>query len=105
MLQTWGYLPNGRCFKKIYFYHYVSDLYTKSCEFILEKIKLTVFSFQMRPNARGLREINIFFVDHSINQHKTGEYLGYQLGSNWSREVIPSKVIKAINVKLKFLYC
>ena len=36
----------------------------------------------MQPNARGLREINIFFADHSINQHKAGEYLGYQLGSN-----------------------
>ena len=37
-------------------------------------------------------------------QHKTGEYLRYQLNSKLSGEAMASKVLKKINAKLKFLY-
>ena len=33
------------------------------------------------PKARGLREINTSFAAHSIKQHETVEYLGFQLDS------------------------
>ena len=38
----------------------------------------------------GLKEINISFVDHSIKQHKTVQYLGCQLDSKLSGEAIKS---------------
>ena len=60
-----------------------------------DKTKSILFS-----KARGLKEINISFVGHSIKQHKTVEYLGCQIDSKLSGEAMASKVLK----KLKFLY-
>ena len=41
--------------------------------------------------AKGLREINISFANHSIRQHETVDYLGYLLDSKLSGEVKTSK--------------
>ena len=65
-----------------------------------DKTKYILFS-----TVRGLREINISFVGHSIKQHETVEYLGCNLDSKSSGEAMASKVLKKINSKLKFLYC
>ena len=46
----------------------------------------------------------IFFAGYSIKQHDTVEYLGCQLDSKLSGEVLVSKVLSKINTKLKFLY-
>ena len=43
--------------------------------------------------AKGLKEINISFAEHSIKQHETVEYLGCQLDSKLSRETMASKVL------------
>ena len=43
-------------------------------------------------------------MGHSIKQHETVEYLGSQLNSKLSGQVMLSKVLKQINAKLKFLY-
>ena len=53
---------------------------------------------------RGLKEINISFAGHSIKQHEIVEYLGCQLDSKLSGEVVLSKLLKKINAKLKFPY-
>ena len=53
---------------------------------------------------RGLKEINISSAGRSIKQRKTVEYLSYQLDSKLSGEVMASKDLKKVNVKLKFLY-
>ena len=50
-------------------------------------------------------EINISFAGHSFKQHISVEYLGCQLDSELSGEVMALKVLKKINVILKFLYC
>ena len=60
---------------------------------------LNQFSFQ-----RGLREIDISFVGHSIKQDETVGYLGFQLDSKLSGEAKISKVLKTISTELKFLY-
>ena len=70
-----------------------------SVHFGEDKTKLILFS-----KMRGLKEINISFVGHSIKQHETVEYLGCQLDSKLSGEVMASKDLKKINAKLKFLY-
>ena len=54
--------------------------------------------------AEKLREINISFADHSIKQLETVEHLGCQLDSKLSGETMVSKVLKKINVELKFLH-
>ena len=56
----------------------------------------------LSSKTRGLREIKISFVGHSIKQHKTVEYLGYQLDSKWRSDGFKSP--KNINAKLNFLY-
>ena len=56
------------------------------------------------PKTRSLKEINISFACHSIRQHESVEYVGCQLDSKLSREAMASKVLKKLNVKLKFLY-
>ena len=43
---------------------------------------------------RALRETNISFAGHSIKQHDTVEYLGYQLVSKLSAEAMALKVLK-----------
>ena len=43
---------------------------------------------------RALRETNISFAGHSIKQHDTVEYLGYQLVSKLSAETMALKVLK-----------
>ena len=48
-----------------------------SIHFGEDKTKSILFS-----KARGLREINISFADHSIEQHETVEYLDRQLDLN-----------------------
>ena len=63
-----------------------------SIHFGEHKTKSALFS-----KARGFIEINIFFVGHSINQHKTVEYLGFQLDSNFSEKAMAGKVLKKIN--------
>ena len=44
------------------------------------------------------------YIYHSIKLHKTVEYLHCQFDSKLSGEAMPSKVLKKINAKLKFLY-
>ena len=46
----------------------------------------------------------ISFAGYSIKQHNTVEYLGCQLDSKLRGEALASKVLRKINVKLKFLY-
>ena len=46
----------------------------------------------------------ISFAGCSIKQHDTVEYLGCQLDSKLSGELLTSKVLRKINAKLKFLY-
>ena len=70
-----------------------------SIHFGEDKTKSILFS-----KTRCLKEINVSFAGHSIKQHETVEYLGCQLDSKISGEVMPSKVLKKINAKLKFLY-
>ena len=72
----------------------------QSIHFVEDKIKSFRFS-----KTRGLRNINISFVDHSINQHKTVEYLGCQLDSKLSGEAMASNALQKMNAKLKLLYC
>ena len=60
-----------------------------SIHFGEDKTKSILFS-----KTRGLKEINISFVGHSIKQHKTVEYLGCQLDSKLSGEQMASKVLK-----------
>ena len=60
-----------------------------STHFGEDKTKSILFS-----KTRGLREINISFAGHSIKQHETVEYLGYQLDSKSSGEAMTSKVLK-----------
>ena len=50
-----------------------------SIHFGVNKTKSILFS-----KAKDLREINMSFVDHSIKQHETAEYLGCQLDSKSS---------------------
>ena len=64
-----------------------------------DKTKSILFS-----KAKELREINISFAGHSIKQHETVEYLGYQLVSKLRGEPMASKILKKINAKLKFLH-
>ena len=71
-----------------------------SVHFGEDKTKSILFS-----KTRCLKEINISFVAHSIEQHETVEYLSCQLDSKLSGEAMVSKVLKKINAKLKFLYC
>ena len=54
-----------------------------------DKTKSILFS-----KTRGLKEINISFVGHSIKQHKTAEYPGCQLDSKLSGEAVASKFLK-----------
>ena len=54
-----------------------------------DKTKSILFS-----KTRSLKEINISFAGHSIKQHETVEYLGYQLDSKLSGEAMASKVLK-----------
>ena len=60
-----------------------------SIHFGEDKTKSILFS-----KTRSLKEINISFAGHSINQHETVEYLGFKLDSKLSGEVMPSKVLK-----------
>ena len=60
-----------------------------SIHFGEDKAKSILFS-----ETRGLKEINISFAGHSINQHETVEYLGCQLDSELSGEVMALKVLK-----------
>ena len=60
-----------------------------SIHFGEDKTKSILFS-----KMRGLREINISLVGHSIKQHKTVKYLGCQLNSKLSEEGMASKVLK-----------
>ena len=60
-----------------------------SIHFGEDKTKSILFS-----KMRGLKEINISFVGHSIKQHKTLEYLGCQLDSILSGEAMASKIPK-----------
>ena len=60
-----------------------------SIHFGEDKTKSILFS-----KTRGLREINVSFVGHSIKQYKTTEYLGCQLNSKLSGEEMVSNVIK-----------
>ena len=62
------------------------------------KTKSILFS-----KARGLMEMKISFAGHSFKQHETVEYLGCQLDFKLSGEAMALKVLKKINVKLKFL--
>ena len=71
-----------------------------SVHFGEDKTKSILFS-----KTRCLKEINISFAGHSIEQHETVEYLSCQLDSKLSGEAMASKVLKKINAKLKFLYC
>ena len=52
-----------------------------SIHFGEDKTKSILFS-----KARGLREISISFVGHSIKEHETVEYLGFHLDSKLSGE-------------------
>ena len=72
----------------------------RSIHFEEDKTKSILF-----PKTRGLKEIDISFVGHSIKKHQTVEYLGCQIDSKLSGEAMASKVLKKINAKLKFLYC
>ena len=60
-----------------------------SIHFGEDKTKSILFS-----KTRGLREINVSFVGHSIKQYETTEYLGCQLDSKLSGEEMVSNVIK-----------
>ena len=60
--------------------------------------------YSLFKGERFKREINISFLAHTIKQHKTVEYLGYQLGSKLSEKRMASKVLKKVHAKLKFLY-
>ena len=71
-----------------------------SVHFGEDKTKSILFS-----KTKCLKEINISFAGHSIEQHETVEYLSCQLDSKLSGEAMASKVLKKINAKLKFLYC
>ena len=51
------------------------------------KAKSIIFS-----KMRGLKEITISFAGHSIKQHKTVEYLSYQLDSKLSGEAMASNI-------------
>ena len=60
-----------------------------SIHFGEDKTKLILFS-----KTRGLRKTNVSFAGHSIKEHKTAEYLGCQLDSKLSGEVMASKILK-----------
>ena len=60
------------------------------------------FEYILFSKAHCLKDINISFASHSIKQYDTTEYLGCQLGTKLSGEAVASKVLKKINVKLKF---
>ena len=69
-----------------------------SIHFGEDKTKSILFS-----RTKSLKEINISFTGHSIKQHETVEYLGFQLDSKLSGEAMASKVLKRINTRLKLL--
>ena len=46
----------------------------------------------------------ISFTGYSVKQHDTVQYLGCQLDSKLSGKALTSKVLRKINIKLKFLY-
>ena len=50
------------------------------------------------------KENYISVAGYSIKQHDTVEYLGCQLESKLSGEALASKVLRKINVKLKFFF-
>ena len=60
-----------------------------SIHFEEDKTKFILFI-----KTRLLKEINTFFVGHSIKQHETVEYLGCQLDFKLSGEAMASKVLK-----------
>ena len=60
-----------------------------SIHFGEDKTKSILFS-----KTRGLSEINITFVSHSIKQHETVEYPGFQLNAKLSGEAMASEVLK-----------
>ena len=70
-----------------------------SIHFGEDKIKSIFF-----PKAKDLREINVSSVGHWIKQRNTVEYLGCQLHSKLSGEVMALKVLKNINPKLNLPY-
>lgn len=67
-------------------------------QFILQKTKPR----PLFPNTEDLKEINIYFADHCINQHNTILYFDCQLHFKLSGETMASKPKKEI-LKLKLL--
>ena len=70
-----------------------------SIQFGEDKPKSIFFS-----KAKGLKEIDIYFLDHAIKQHGFVEFLGCQRDSKFRGEDMALKVLKNLNAKLKFLY-
>ena len=92
-----------------YFYYFLNTEFSSLCQQFIDNKLLIHFGEDKTKSIlfskmKGLREINISFASHSIKQHEPVEYLGCQLDSKLSGEVMASKVLKKLNAKLKFQY-
>ena len=83
--------------------------FSSLCQWFMDK-KLSIQSGEDKPKfiffskAKGLKEIDKYFLDHAIKQHGFIEFLGCQRDSKFRGEDMALKVLKNLNAKLKFLY-
>ena len=71
--------------------------FSSLCQWFIDK-KLSIHFREGKAKSilfsktRGLKEITISFAGHSIKQHKTVEYLSYQLDSKLNGEAMASNI-------------